>query len=454
VAELGAISLLPALAVFVLAIFLRRSIEPLIFGSILGLAMLHGPSLLGELTDASLRVMTDGDVAWVILVCGLMGSLIALQHRAGAFRAFSDFLRQRIHSGSGALMATWFFGLLLFVDDYMNSLAAGTAMRDLSDQGGVSREKLAYVVDSTAAPVSAIVPFSTWSVFFTGLIVTNGMAAEGEGFSLYLAAVPFMLYPWFAVLQVPAVARGWIPDLGPMRSAERRVATTGEAVPPGQHLVPSSEAPAEFTGVGKPRLSLFFFPLIVLVASTFWFDKDFLQGVYVTTALYVFVLLVARIVDFNEAFDTVLDGFSSMLEPLAVVVASFLFKDVNDALGVPEYVVGMIEPLVTASLLPVLIFVTMGFLAFVTGSSWGVFVIAMPIVASLTAEVGADPAIVIGASLSASTFGSHACFYSDATVLTAKATECTPLQHALTQFPYALLAAGLAILGYLILGWL
>lgn len=448
------VSVLPALLVFVLAIVTRRPIESLICGALVGLSMLHGTDLLPEFAATTLRVMTDEDVAWVILVCGFMGSLIALLLRAGGFAAFSDFLRKRIRSASGVLIGTWVFGLLLFVDDYMNSLAAGTAMRELSDEHGVSREMLAYVVDSTAAPVSVIVPFSTWSAFYTGLIVSSGLASAGEGFGLYLEAIPYMLYAWFAVLLVPAVALGLIPALGPMKSAEARAAETGQTVPPGAMSSLGDAGSTEPKSGLEPRMSLFVLPMVVLVVATFWFDRDFLSGIYFTLAVLLVALLGLRILDFDDAFDTVLRGFISMIEPLAVVVASFIFKDVSDALGLPIYVVGVIEPIVTAELLPVAIFVSMALVSFLTGSNWGVFVIVMPIVATLARNLGADPALVVGATISASTFGSHACFYSDATVLTARATGCTPFQHALTQFPYALIAATASVLGYLALAWI
>ena len=450
----GFVSILPALMVLALALITRRPIESLTFGSLVGLAMVHGTGLLTEFAATSLRVMTDEDVAWIILVCGFMGSLIALLLRAGGFAAFSNFLRARVRSASGVLMGTWVFGLLLFVDDYMNSLAAGTAMRELSKEHGVSSEKLAYVVDSTAAPVSVIVPFSTWSAFYTTLIISSGMAAAGEGFSLYLESIPYMLYAWFAVLLVPAVALGIVPEFGPMKSAGSRAASS-ERNPQSGGVLEAQETGATQPKAGlQPRVSLFLLPLVVLVGATFWFDRDFLSGIYCTLGGLLVVLVGSRMLDFEDAFDTVLRGFISMIEPLAVVVASFIFKDVNDALGVPTYVVGVIEPVVTAELLPVAIFISMALLSFITGSNWGIFAIVMPIVAALSQNLGADPALVIGATISASTFGSHACFYSDATVLTARATGCTPFDHALTQFPYALIAAAAAVLGYLALAWI
>jgi Na+/H+ antiporter NhaC len=136
-----------------------------------------------------------------------------------------------------------------------------------------------------------------------------------------------------------------------------------------------------------------------------------------------------------------------------VLVAAFILKDVNDSMGLATYVVSTMEPFLTPELLPAIIFASMGVVSFMTGSNWGVFVIILPIVTSLANNLGADMTLVIGATLSASTFGSHACFYSDATVLTAQATGCTPMQHALTQFPYALIAAAISLAGYIVLAY-
>jgi Na+/H+ antiporter NhaC len=177
-------------------------------------------------------------------------------------------------------------------------------------------------------------------------------------------------------------------------------------------------------------------------------------GIYIALGATIVVVLGLRILDLHDTFDTVLDGFKTMIEPLAVLVAAFILKEVNDDLGLATYVVANLEPILTAELLPFAIFVAMGLVSFLTGSNWGVFVIILPIVAALGQNLNADMTLLIGATLSASTFGSHACFYSDATVLTAQATGCTPMQHALTQLPYALIAAAIAGVGYLAVGYL
>ncbi|MEQ8514952.1 MAG: sodium:proton antiporter, partial [Chromatocurvus sp.] len=195
----GLLSLLPTLLVFVLAIWSRRPIESLICGAVLGLVMLEGPGFVAGMADTSLRVLTDEDVAWVILVCGFMGSLIGLLMRTGATAAFTRNLGSRISTARGALMTTWGLGIAMFVDDYLNSMAVGAAMRDITDKFRISREKLAYVVDSTAAPISVLIPFSTWGAFFGGMLVANGLAAEGQGLTVYISAIPYMFYAWFAV---------------------------------------------------------------------------------------------------------------------------------------------------------------------------------------------------------------------------------------------------------------
>ena len=451
--DLGAIALVPTLCVFVLAVATRRPIESLIAGSLVGLVILHGTGFIGGFAETSVRVMTDADVAWVILVCGFMGGLIGVLIRTGSTRAFTEAMGRRVQSAKGALGATWLLGIFLFVDDYLNSLAAGSAMRKLTDAYRVSREKLAYVVDSTAAPISVIIPFSTWGVFFAGLIVANGIAPEGEGLDTYISAIPYMLYAWVAVLLVPLVIFGVIPSLGAMKAAEHRAATTGETVPPdAAHIEQANESIQPREDI-PPRMTLFVAPMLLLVLATLYFDKDFLIGIYVTLGGTAAYILATRMMSLHDTFDTIIDGFKTMIEPLAVLVAAFILKDVNDALGIAEYVVATMQPLLTAQSLPAVVFVSMALVSFLTGSNWGVFVIVLPIVTALTNHLGADMTLVIGATLSASTFGSHACFYSDATVLTAQASGCTPMQHALTQIPYALIGALITVAGFLALAY-
>jgi Na+/H+ antiporter NhaC len=442
------------MVVIILALWTHRTVECLLAGVIVGLFMIAPSQPLALMAEISLEVMMNETVAWVILVCGFMGSVIALLIRTGATRAFTAKMTAMVRSQKSALYMTWVLGIFMFVDDYLNSLAVGSSMRELTDKYKISREKLAYVVDSTAAPVSVIIPFSTWGAFFGGLLVANGVAAEGQGLTVYISAIPYMLYAWVAMLLVPAVISGMVPSLWSMKKADERAAATGQTVPPGAEHVERANKLIQPKTNSSPGTLFFVLPMLALVLLTVYFDNDFLKGVYVTLAGTVVAILALRLLDMNDTFDTVIDGFKTMIEPLAVLVAAFILKDVNDALGLPAYVVQTMQPFLTPELLPTIIFVSMGLVSFTTGSNWGVFVIILPIVTTLANNLGADMTMVIGATLSASTFGSHACFYSDATVLTAQATGTTAMQHALTQIPYALIAAAITTAGYLLLAWI
>ena len=450
--EYGALALVPTLVVIVLALWSHRTIESLLAGVVVGLFMIAPGDPLSLAAEISLAVMKNDTVGWVILVCGFMGSLIALFIRTGAVSAFTETVIARVHTKKGGLFTAWVLGLFLFVDDYLNSIAVGAAMRKVTDSFKTSREMLAYVVDSTAAPVSVIIPISTWAVFFGALLIENGVAEEGQGIQAYIAAIPYMFYAWAAILVVPLVIAGVIPAFGPMRKAEARAAG-GQTVPPeAEHIEAANRSISAKEGV-RGNSAEFLVPMAVLALSTWYFDYDFLKGIYLTLVLYVLMIAVRRTLTVEETYNAVLDGFKTMIEPLAALVAAYLLDEINTRMDLSAYVIDLISPYMTAQLLPVAVFLSMGALSFATGSNWGVFVIVLPIVVTLTEAVGADMTVVIGATLSASTFGSHACFYTDATVLTAQATGTTPFQHAITQLPYALIAAFISLIGYLLIAF-
>lgn len=451
--EFGALALIPTLVVVVLAVWSHRTIESLLAGTVVGLFMISPTDPLSLAAEISLAVMKNDTVGWVILVCGLMGSLIALFIRTGAVSAFTEAIIARVNTRKGGLFTAWVLGLFLFVDDYLNSIAVGAAMRKVTDSFRVSREMLAYVVDSTAAPVSVIVPISTWAVFFGALLVENGVAQEGQGVQAYISAIPYMFYAWAAIIVVPLVIAGWIPALGPMRRAEARAAT-GQTVPPeAEHIEAANRSILPKEGVKGNSLE-FLLPMAVLALSTWYFDYDFLKGIYLTMTFYVLFIVIRRTLTVEETYNAVLDGFKTMIEPLAALVAAYLLDEINTRLDLSAWVIDTISPWVNAQMLPVAVFLSMGALSFATGSNWGVFVIVLPIVTTLANALDADMTLVIGATLSASTFGSHACFYTDATVLTAQATGTTPYQHAITQLPYALIAAAVSTVAYLVIAFL
>lgn len=455
------ISVFPPITVIVLAIFTRRPILSLVVGAVLGLALLGPADILDNFATSSLKVMQDETIGWLILVCGTFGSLIALLVRTGGASAFGKSASRYATGPRSTLLMTFVLGVLIFIDDYLNALTVGETMKRLTDKYKISREMLAYVVDSTAAPICVIVPLSTWAVFFGGLLEDNGVAEAGQGISVYISAIPYMLYAWLAVLMVLLVSLRIMPAIGPMKKAELMAQQgtnpkdedTEATVVPHEYSyeIQSLEEEIELAKTDG-KLRNFLLPLLALVAFTVYFDIDIWKGLLATLVVTLPFYAIQKLMSLEEMMEQMIDGFKSMLPAIGTVIAAFIFKDVCDMLGLTQYVINTLSPYMTASMLPAMVFISMAILAFATGSSWGIFAVTIPIVMPLAAHVGADQALVIGALLSASSFGSQACFYSDSTVLAAQGAGCGLMPHAITQIPYALIAALLAVVGFIILG--
>jgi len=446
--ETSLLVLLPALVTVVTAILSRRPIESLLAGVFVGLLMLEPAAALSNFSSILLDVMMDETIAWIIIVCGLMGSLITLLMRVGAANAFSRALSSKAKDSKSALLYTWLLGLVVFIDDYLNALAVGSSMRKVTDKFKVSREMLAYVVDSTAAPICVLVPVSTWAVFYAGLFMDSGYAESGQGMALYISAIPYMVYPIVAVLLVPLVVNGTVPALGMMKAAEQRAA---DGIAPQLADEASEQSDANSDTHNRVQIYHFVLPIVALLGFSIWYDLDVQIGVIMSVAVTIIMFGTQRLMAWTQMFDAVIDGIKIMLPALTMVVMAFVFKEVNDQLGLATFVITNVAPLMTPITLPALTFITMALIAFATGSSWGVFAIAIPIILPLADSVGVSIPLAIGALISASTFGSHACFYSDSTVLAAQGSGCDVMDHALTQIPYALIAGAISCIGLTLL---
>ena len=444
--ETSLLVLIPALVTVITAILSRRPIESLLAGVFVGLLMLEPSAALSNFSSILLEVMMDETIAWVIIVCGLMGSLITLLMRVGAASAFSRALSSKAQNSTSALLYTWLLGLVVFIDDYLNALAVGSSMRKVTDKFKVSREMLAYVVDSTAAPICVLVPVSTWAVFYAGLFMDAGYAESGQGIALYISAIPYMVYPIAAMLLVPLVAVGIVPALGMMKSAQQRAAEGSAPLP-----IDEGEEESLVDTEDRVRIYHFVLPIVALLGFSIWYDLDVQIGVIMSVALTIILFGAQRLMAWTQMFDAVIDGIKIMLPALTMVVMAFVFKEVNDKLGLATYVIENVAPLMTPLMFPALTFLAMALISFATGSSWGVFAIAIPIILPLADSVGVSIPLAIGALVSASAFGSHACFYSDATVLAAQGSGCDVMDHALTQIPYALIAAAISCVGLTVL---
>ncbi|WP_430908333.1 Na+/H+ antiporter NhaC family protein [Maribacter sp. 2-571] len=446
----GLWSLLPTLVVVLLALFTKRTFESLLGGSLVGFLILAPNKFYSGFIDTLLSVLQDATIAWIVLVCGLFGSLVHLLTVSGGTKAFSDYLLRYVRGRKSALLITWAMGLLIFIDDYLNALTVGTSMKKVTDKFKVPREMLAYIVDSTAAPICVLIPLSTWAIYVAGLLESEGVALAGEGTMAYLKAIPFILYGWIAAIMVPFVATGIVPPLGAMKKAEER-AKTGMLVPADSEAI-AMEVPE--VKHKNPKMLHFVLPILVLIAATIFFEIDALKGIVFALLFTVVYFAIGKVSSLVDAMEGIFSGFKSMLYALAIVVMSFVLKEVNDSLGLTTYIVDAVSPILSKELLPVVAFVSLALVTFSTGSFWGVYAISLPIIVPLAQSMGVDIFLAIGAVISAGAFGSHACFYGDATVLSASATGCNNVAHAITQLPYTLLSGFLSALGYLLLGYL
>ena len=453
--QYGAIALIPPAVVIILAIKQRTSFEPLLIGCLVGYGIIgyyERTNVFSNFVSSFETVMGKQDSVWVILVCGLYGSLIGLMVRSGGTFKFGEWALTRLKTEKSALMGAWALGLFIFLDDYLSALTIGLSMRKITDAFKVPREKLAYIVNTTAPPWCVVVPISTWTIFVANILETSNVAAKGRGLATYWKMIPFVSYGYVSVLLIPLFIYGILPWFGRLKKADIRAKETGRLT----ETEFSSSASLDITTMNpakKSKVIYFLLPIVVLLIATIYFDIDALKGVMVAVVFTFIYYLVIKLGSFQQLSETVFGGFNSMVYALAILMMSYVLKDVNDKMGLTQYVLHSASPYLNRELLPVIVFVSLSIISVTTGSSWGLYAIAIPLVVPLAQHFGSNVLLNCGAVISAGVFGANACLYSDATVLTAQSTECNNLEHGLSQLPYAFIAFGLSSLVYVILGY-
>ena len=454
-AAYGALCLVPPLVVILLAIMLRTSFEPLLIGCLVGFILISYHTRTNFFTgfvDSLKNVLEDKDSVWVILVCGLYGSLIGLMVRSGGTMKFGEWALERIKTKRSSLMGAWALGIVIFLDDYLSALTVGLSMRKITDTYRVPRSLLAYIVNTTAAPVCVFVPISTWTIFTGNLLETSGVAPKGAGLTTYWKMIPFISYGYLSVLLIPFFIYGLLPWFGRIKKADKLAEETGRLTQMDFGMSGSLDI-SRMNEQKKSKVIYFLLPVILLMGATIYFDIDALKGVMIAVAFTFLYYLVIRVGSFRQLSETVFSGFNSMVYALAILMMSYVLKDVNDKMQLTQYVLHGVSPYVSKQLLPLLVFASLSLIAVTTGSSWGLYVVAIPLVAPLAHSLGSNVLLNCGAIISAGVFGSNACLYSDATILTAQSTECNNLENGLSQLPYAMIAFGLTCVAYLVFGY-
>ena len=453
--EYGILSLLPILIVLVLALATKRTLEPLIVGSITAYIIINGPGFATGWMEAFFTVASDRDHQWVFMVCCLFGSLITLLGASHGTLGFSKMLGKLCRGPKSTLIVTWIMGILIFVDDYLNIMTLSTCMKKLTDRHKIPRETLSYIIDSTGAPVCAILPFSTWAIFFSGLFFAEEGVPElgyGSAIDTFIHVIPYAFYALSAVIIVPLFCMGLLPKLGKMKTAYKRVEENGKVYSADSEELNLEEDEDSAPDV-KGSLVDFLAPVGILIFLAITTGELFLAvaaGIATCFALYI----PRKKLSITRFCDLAMHGFCNMIPTVAIIYFAFVMQEAMSDLGMAEYVISVVTPYMSAALFPVITFLIVAILNFSTGSCWGIPAIVTPIMMPLAFTLGANPMLTMGAIVSGAVLGSHACFYSDATVLTSSCCNLQNMDHALSQMPYALMAALVSSGGYLAGGFI
>ena len=453
--EYGIWTLLPIVVVVALALMTKRTLEPLIAGSLVAYIIVAGWQFPTAWADAFFNVASNREYQWVFMVCALFGSLIALLGASHGTMGFSKWLRKLCRGPKSTLLVTWIMGVLIFVDDYLIIMTVSTSMQRLSDHHKVPREALTYIIDSTGAPVCALLPFSTWAVFFAAMFYAEAGVPElgfGSPIATFIHIIPFIFYAIFAVVMVPLFCMGIAPKMGRMKIAYDRVKTTGMPYSEESrdlNLEEDEDDPADHV---KASAMDFLVPIGILIGLSV-FTGDIFIAVLGAIAACFLLYIPRKKMSLTRFCDLAMHGFCNLVPTVAVIFFAFVMQEAMMDIDIANYVISKILPIMSAPLVPAITFLLVAALNFSTGSVWGIPAIVAPIIMPLCFSIGANPLVTMGAIISGAVLGSHACFYSSATVLTSSCCKIQNMDHALSQLPYAALTAGLSAAAYLICGF-
>ena len=461
--NMGFISVIPPLLAIILSFVTKNTIVSLAIACITG-TLLAGQGILGFPTLLKESLGTTS-FSWVMLLNIFIGILVAYFQKTGAIQGFSQWVHDKHLSRRGAQLMAWVLGMFVYFSDSFSPLFVGCTMRSITDKARISREKLAYIADSTSAPVSVLVPITGWAAYLSGLAVGVGcIATEADGAALFMKAIPFNFYAIIAVLFVGLIGSGIIKDFGPMKKAEKRAMEEGKVLDDGAEPLTGKELTGMEPYPGfKPRVFLnFVLPVLMIITTALGTYIAFKSAKTMEAFLYVGIFMMISMmiqgIPFKEVMNTLMDGIKGALPAVVLLALAYSVNALSKQMGTANYIISLCEGFMTPHVLPALIFVVAAVMAFATGSSWGTFAICMPIALPLAFTItgGSLNTIVVAvfaAVAGGGVFGDHCSPLSDATILSSMGSASDHLDHVKTQLPYALICGGLAVIGYLIVGF-
>ena len=460
-------ALVPSIVAIVLALITKEAYSSLFVGVLIGGLFISQGSFAGFLDavfkNGMVKQVSDPWNVGILFFLVMLGAMVALMNKSGAAAAFGNWARLHIKSKVGAQIATIVLGILIFVDDYFNCLTVGSVMRPVTDKFKISHEKLAYLIDATAAPICIIAPVSSWAAAVTGFV-------EGEdGLGLFVKAIPFNFYALLTIVALFALVLLKV-DFGPMKRCE----SAADIISSKMEELNVEQARGTVLDLIFPIVTLIVFCVTGLVYTGGFFasgdaHKGFIDAFGASDASVglvlgsfgAFVLTVIwymgrRVLKINKCLESLPEGFKAMVPAIIILVLAWSLKGVTDTLGAKDYVAGIVTGGATGlmNFMPAIIFLVAIGLAFSTGTSWGTFGILIPIVVAAFSSV--DPGLMIisiSACMAGAVCGDHISPISDTTIMASAGAECNHVSHVNTQLPYALCVAAISFVCYIVAGF-
>ena len=473
-------ALLPPIIAIVLALITKEVYSSLFIGIVVGALFYSGFSFEGTLNhiffeevDAEtsygmISVLSDSSNVGILIFLVILGTLVALMNNAGGSAAFGRWATTHIKTRVGAQLATIALGVLIFVDDYFNCLTVGSVMRPVTDTHNISRAKLAYLIDATAAPVCIIAPISSWAAAVAGF----ASKSDANGIALFISAIPYNFYALLTILMMITLAVTKT-DFGPMALHERN-ALKGDLFT--TEARPYADADAH-EDTSKGKVIDLVMPVVVLVIACvigliytggFFSGESFVSafancsasmglvlGSSVALVFAIIFFIARRVLSFKQCMACIPEGFKAMVPAILILTFAWTLKSMTDSLGAAEYVAGVVHASAGSfmNFLPAVIFIIACLLSFATGTSWGTFGILIPIVLEVFGASGtALSTISMSACMAGAVCGDHCSPISDTTIMSSAGAQCDHVNHVSTQLPYAISVAGISFITYLICG--
>ena len=466
------LSLLPPVIAIVLALITKEVYSSLIIGIVVGGVIYAGGNFEGVIkhviSDGFVNSLADSYNMGILIFLVLLGTLVSMMNKAGGSAAFGRWASKHIKSRIGAQLATMALGVLIFIDDYFNCLTVGSVMRPVTDRNNVSRAKLSYLIDATAAPVCIIAPISSWAAAVAGF--ARGAGAE-NGISLFVSAIPYNFYALLTIVMMIFISLSKL-DYGPMKLHEKNAVEKGDLFTCGNRIDDDKTEVNE-----KGRVCDLVIPVVILIiccvigmiySGGFFSGENFITafsnsdasvglayGAGFAMIIIVIYFLIRRVISFKSIMESLPEGFKAMVPAILILTCAWTLKAMTDSLGAKIFISQLIQGTAGAfqSFLPAIIFLIAVGLSFATGTSWGTFGILIPIVLSVFSSGEPITIVAISACMAGAVCGDHCSPISDTTIMASAGAQCDHINHVSTQLPYALTVAGVSAVSYIIAGF-